>query len=168
MAAQTDSSDSKSGKPASTKSVTQSTSNKKQLAVVLVRGMTGMRAPVKDTLYMLRLRRKNHCVIVPNTPALVGMLVKVKDYITWGEVDEGTFEELVAARGEMFQEPFMDRKRKYSYKCLEFKGKKYKPYFRLNPPRQGFGRKGVKVSFRAGGSLGYRGEEMNSLLKRMM
>ncbi len=140
----------------------------KQLAVVLVRGMTGMRAPVKDTLYMLRLRRKNHCVIVSHTPALVGMLIKVKDYITWGEIDPATLEELVAARGEMFQEPFMDSKKKYSYKCLEFKGKKYKPYFRLNPPRQGFGRKGIKVAFRAGGSLGYRGEDMNGLLKRMM
>ena len=143
-------------------------SDLKRLVVVLVRGMTGMRTPVKDTLYMLRLRRKNHCVIVPNTPALVGMLVKVKDYITWGEINLITLEELVAARGEMFQEPFMDSKKKYSYKCLEFKGKKYKPYFRLNPPRKGFGRKGIKVSFNAGGSLGYRGEEINSLLKRMM
>ena len=40
--------------------------------------------------------------------------------------------------------------------------------FRLNPPRGGFERKGIKVSFNSGGALGYRGEKINSLIKKML
>jgi len=39
--------------------------------------------------------------------------------------------------------------------------------FRLRPPKKGFKGK-VKRSFAAGGEAGYRGEEINELLKRMV
>ena len=48
------------------------------------------------------------------------------------------------------------------------KDKKLKRYFRLNAPRRGFGRKGIKQSFQRGGSLGYRGAAINDLIKRMI
>ena len=47
-------------------------------------------------------------------------------------------------------------------------GKKIKPFFRLNPPAKGFGRKGIKVSFKAKGALGYRADKINDLIKRMI
>ena len=43
-----------------------------------------------------------------------------------------------------------------------------KPYFRLLPPRGGFERKGIKTPFSMGGSLGYRGQHINMLIKRML
>lgn len=130
-----------------------------KLAVVLVRGMVKVVKPVKETLMMLNLHRKNHGVVVDNTPTYKGMLLKVKDYVTWGEIDDVTFAELVQKRGELLQG---------RGKALEVNGKKYKRYFALNPPRKGFGRNGIKRSFTIGGALGDRGEKMNDLVKRML
>ena len=133
-------------------------SNRK-LAVVLVRGMVKVVKPVKETLAMLNLHRKNHCVVIDNTPAYKGMLLRVKDYITWGEIDDAVFAELVQKRGQILLG---------EGKALEFNGKKYKRYFALNPPRKGFGRNGIKRSFTIGGALGNRGEKINDLVKRML
>jgi large subunit ribosomal protein L30 len=139
-----------------------------KLAIVLVRGVVGVAQSVKDTLSLLRLNKKNYCVVIDNNPVNLGMIKKVKDYVTWGEIDEDTFKELVEKRGEEFQARLTDRKEKYTYKFLEINGKKYKLYFRLNPPRKGFGRKGIKLAFKVGGGLGYRAEKINDLLKRML
>ena len=139
-----------------------------KLAVVLVRGLIDMNQPLKDALRVLRLHRKNHCVVVADNPVSRGMLNKVKDYVTWGEISSETYTELVERRGKEFKARQTDGKKKYSYATIEFKGKKYKPYFALNPPLKGFGRKGIKVAFRAGGALGNRGEKMNDLIKRMI
>ena len=139
-----------------------------KIAVVLVRGLVGVRKPVKDTLRMLGLTRKNHCVVVEDTPSLMGMIKKVKDYTTFGTITEDNFAELLAKRGELYKGRLQDRKGKYSYKTLEINGKHYKPYFRLKPPAKGFGRKGIKMSFKLGGALGDRGEEMNNLIKNMI
>lgn len=141
---------------------------RKRIAVVLVRGMVKVPGRVKDTLAMLKLPRKNQCIVFADNLVQQGMLKKVKDYITWGEISEETFQELIKRRGKEWEGSSRDRKEKYDYKTLEAGGKKYLPYFRLNPPRKGFGRKGIKVAFPAGGALGYRGEKMNDLLRRMI
>src|SRR3989344_1409343 len=139
-----------------------------KLAVILVRGLVKIRTPVGDTLIMLRITRKNHAVVIDNNPVNLGMLHVVKDYVTWGEVSSATIKELVAKRGELFKSRESDTKEKYNYKFLEYEGKKYKPYFRLNPPRKGFGRKGIKMPFTAGGALGNRGDKINDLITRML
>jgi len=151
----------------SDKPKTEATKTNK-LAVILVRGMVEVRKPIKDTLAMLRLSRKNHCVVLENNPVNLGMIRKVKDYVTWGKITEEMFNELVQKRGEEFQGRLTDSKGKYSYKFLEINGKKYKPYFRLNPPRKGFGRKGIKMPFKVGGGLGNREDKINDLIKRML
>jgi large subunit ribosomal protein L30 len=139
-----------------------------KLAVILVRGMVSLTHSVKDTLRILKLGRKNTCVVVDDTPIIRGMIKKIKDFVTWGEISDARFAELVEKRGEEFKGRLQDSKKKYSYSALEISGKKYKTYFRLNPPRKGFGRKGVKVAFKVGGALGYRGEKMDDLIERML
>ena len=67
-----------------------------------------------------------------------------------------------------YQGRLNDRRKKYTYKTLEVNGQKYHRTFYLNPPRKGFERKGIKVSFKAGGALGYRGEKINDLIQRML
>ncbi len=141
---------------------------KGKLAVIQVRGMVKVTQKVKDTILMLNLTRKNHCAVLDDTPANRGMLNKVKDFVAWGEISEETFKKLVEARGEEFQSREMDSRKKYSYRALEFNGKKYKKYFRLNSPRKGFEKKGIKIAFEAGGALGYRGEKINDLVLRML
>lgn len=113
-----------------------------KIAVVLVRGMIGMSQGIRDTLKMLNLNRKNHCVVLENTPSACGMVGKVKDFVTWGEIDEETEKSL---------------QQRMSGKVA-----------RLQPPRRGFGRKGIKAPFSIGGALGYRGAKMKDLIQRMI
>tara|TARA_Y100000310_G_scaffold201181_1_gene201253 strand:- start:79 stop:648 length:570 start_codon:yes stop_codon:yes gene_type:complete len=143
-------------------------SNKK-IAVILVRGLVKVKKTVKDTLAMLRLTRKNHCVVIDNNPVNMGMIKKAKDYITWGEIDSETYTELINKRGQSYEGPETCSKGKIKYnKFFVHEGKKLKKYFRLNPPKKGFGRKGIKIPFKVGGGLGYRGEKINELIKNML
>ena len=43
-----------------------------------------------------------------------------------------------------------------------------KPVFRLKPPAKGFGRRELRKPFSIGGVFGYRGENINKLLARMI
>ena len=138
-----------------------------KIAVILVRGLADRSRDILRTLELLSLRRKNQCVVLNNTPSNKGMVVKVKDFVTWGELSDETFHELVKRRGEILLR-VSDRNKKYNYKTLSVNGKAYKTYFRLNPPQKGFGRNGLKVAYKAGGALGYRGEKINDLIKRML
>ena len=44
--------------------------------------------------------------------------------------------------------------------------KNVKPIFRLHPPRKGY--EGIKRTFTVKGALGYRGTEINKLIRRMV
>jgi len=155
----------------------------KRIAIVRIRGSINMKKPVHDTLNMLRLYRKNSCVIVPSSPVYIGMLTKVKDYVTWGEVDEGAVKMLLEKRGRLpgnkqLNEDYVKEKVKKSYDdfvkgFFEFKNELkdiagMKLFFRLKAPEKGFERKGIKKSFAVGGALGYRREKINDLIKRMI
>ena len=142
-------------------------SKPKKLAVVRIRGITGIKKSIKDTLNMLCLYHNNYCVVVNDS--LLGMIKKTKDYVTWGEIDDETYRLLVEKRGEEFKGRETDTKKKISYKkFIIINNKKYKKYFRLSPPRGGFERKGIKVPFTIGGALGYRKEKINELIKKMV
>ncbi len=143
----------------------------KLFAVVRVRGSVGTTRQLSDTLMMLRLHRINHCVIVPKTQNYEGMLQKARYFITWGEIDKETLEKLIAKRGR-----FAGDKRvkdiSYAKELANFiiSGKAVKeigikPVFRLSPPSKGY--ESTKALFPKG-SLGYRGEKINELIKRMI
>lgn len=140
-----------------------------KLAVVSVRGVIKARSDVVQTLEILNLKNQNHCVVLPATPSVVGMLRKVKDYVTWGEIDSKLYDELIKKRGELYTGRLEDRKGKIKYtKYILHDGKKYKKYFRLSPPKGGFERKGIKKSFSQGGALGYRKDKIQELIKKMI
>ena len=152
--------------------------------LALIRLRSGIRAKgeVRDTLAMLRLHRINHLVLVDDTPSYKGMVQKVKDYITWGEIDKETLAALIRKRGRLIgNKPITDDyvKEKLGMTIDEFAEKvvngemkltdlpNIKPVFRLHPPRGGL--KGTKKrSFKEGGALGYRGEKINELIERML
>ncbi|MFC1728461.1 uL30 family ribosomal protein [Nanoarchaeota archaeon] len=122
-----------------------------KLAIVLIRGIHDLEQDKLTVLKMLNIGRKNVCVIVEDTPSNKGLINKIKDYIAWGEIDEDTLKLLIEKRGEKNPED----------------PKKTKPFFRLNNPKGGFERKGIKWPFTKGGALGYRGSKINNLIKRM-
>ncbi len=141
-----------------------------QLAAIRVRGVNRISHTMERTLQQLHLYRKNFCVVVPDTLSFRGMLAKVKDYITYGLIDDSTHKALIEKKGEKYNGLEEDKKGKITYdtRYIEIDNKKYKPFFRLQPPRGGFERKGTKKAFAVGGALGFRGENMKKLLERMM
>lgn len=134
------------------------------MAVIRLRGRTGIRTDIEDTLTHLNLQRINHCVIVDESPVIFGMLRKAKDHITWGQIDAETLRLLVEKRGETVANSDANASRK----TVGFNGKRYKPYFRLSPAKGGLGRRGIKAAFAKSGALGNRGEKINDLIKRMI
>lgn len=143
---------------------------KTQFAVIRIRGTVGMTKKVEDTLHMLHLYRKNYCTLVSHTPSVVGMLKKIKDFVTYGEVDQATIDALFAQRGELYMGSLQDSQGKITYasRYLVHNGKNYKKFFRLNNPQGGFERRGIKVPYTMHGALGYRGIKMNLLIKKML
>lgn len=127
--------------------------SKGKIAVIRIKGLTKVGHEKEDTLNMLKLYRKNFCVVLDKTPSIVGMVKKVEDKVTWGEVDDSTIKEISSKRGE--------KTKKDGKEAM-------KPYFRLHPPRGGFERKGIKVPFSLGGAMGYRGDKIKDLIKRML
>lgn len=139
-----------------------------KLAVVRIRSKVGMRETMFRTLKMLRLYRRNYCSVIENTPSTKGMVEKVKSFVTFGEISDEFYAKLIEKKGEPFLGRTQDSKGKIKYSFAEHAGKKYKPFFRLSPPRKGFGRKGIKTPFSQGGALGDRGEKISELIERMI
>jgi large subunit ribosomal protein L30 len=154
----------------------------KHMAVICLRGKRGMDKKVEDTLRMLRLNRINHAAVIPGTPSYLGMLRYVKDYITWGEIDEEMIALLLKKRGfAVGNKKLTDQlvKEKLGYESIDDLAKELysskealskfpliKPVFRLHPPSGGFKRPKNKPY--PEGEVGYRGREINDLLKRMI
>ncbi len=124
--------------------------NNKKLAIILIRGKIGMHRDIRKTADLLKLIKKNTCVVYDNTPIIRGMAVKLKDYTTYGIIDEETYKLLVEKRGKKDKEGNV------------------KKIFKLNPPIKGFERKGTKQPFSVNGALGDRKDKINELLKRMI
>ena len=132
---------------------------------------------------LLRLYNKNHLVIIDKNETNIGMLKRIKDFVTWGEISEETFRELLNKRGRLpgnmlLTEQYLKEKTNMSNDefTKEFFSKKIqlkqvpglKTFFRLKPPIGGFESQGIKTPFSMGGSLGYRGEKINILIKKML
>ena len=155
-------------------------------AVIRIRGMSGIHPDVERTLYLLRLRQKYAAAIYHSSlPGIWGMLKRVENWATFGEVDKPTLVELIRVRGRLLgDKPITDEWVKASlglsgveeladkllsgevhYHKLKRLG--VKPFFRLHPPRGGF-KGSIKRPYGDGGELGYRGSAINELIRRML
>jgi len=153
------------------------------IAVLRVRGEIGIRPQIKTTLDLMKLHRKHRLILLKNTPSNKGMIDKVKDYCTFGEVDQETIIKLLSERGRLpgnnlLTEKYVKDKTKLSLKdfsenFISWKSnlkdiEGLKKFFKLHPPIGGFERLGIKKPFTRGGVLGYRGKEMNKLVQKMI
>ncbi len=151
------------------------------LAVLRVRGTVGVKKDIAYTMDMLKLTRINHAVLINENPSYKGMLLKSKDYITWGEIDQETLTQLITKRGrvvggEKITDDYIKNNTEYSSieefskavleSEITLEDANIKPVFRLHPPRKGY--EGVRTAFQEGGSLGYRKEEIRALIKKMV
>lgn len=160
----------------------EETKQLKCIAVVRVRGTVRGSMEARKTLEMLHLNRNNYAVLVDDRPSSAGMLRAAQNFTTWGEASKETVLMLLKERGRIagnkkltdeylekagyrsideLAEAILNCKVKY-WKLLNIQ-----PVFRLHPPTKGFKGK-IKKSFKAGGELGYRGDKINELIKRML
>lgn len=133
----------------------------KAIAVIRVRGTMGVRRSINETLSRLNLRRVNNMVVLYGTKSNIGMIMKCKDFVTFGEINPETL-------GKVLEK----KEIKHSKEDISgiASGKKTLKELdalpiRMHPPRHGY--EGIKDSYTAGGALGYRGEKINELIKRM-
>lgn len=155
---------------------------KRCLVVIRVRGVSDVSGDISETLKYLALNKPNHATIIDDRPSYLGMLKKVQNHVTWGEISFENLLELIRKWGRLKGDKRLTdeyaQKLNYGsleelvkaiYECkIDFRSlPDIKPVFRLHPPSKGY-KGGVKKSYRAGGSLGYRGEAINELLKRMI
>lgn len=151
-------------------------------AVIRVRGQPDVNYDIEYTMKLLGINKVNHCAIVPENAVTKGMLQKIKDYTTYGEINEETLAKLIRVRGrlegdKMITDEYLAEnsdfktveelakaiiENDYKMKDLE----KGKPVFRLHPPVKGY--EGNKRSYKNGGALGYRGDAINDLIARML
>jgi len=155
--------------------------------IIRIRGTVDVRPEVEHTLYLLRLRQRFAASLYHSSlPGLDGMLQKIRDWATWGEIDRDTLIQLIKVRGRLIgDKPITDEwvqknlglyggipeladkllSGEIMYHKLEDKG--VKPFFRLHPPRGGF-KGSIKRHYGDGGELGYRGTAINELVRRML
>lgn len=139
-------------------------------AIVRIRGTVNVRKEVEDTLKMLRLNRRMHCVVLNDTDNVKGMLQKSKDLITWGDINDNVLKHLIEKRGrKLGNKKLTIEEAGNVLNKLRETGKipeGVKPIFRLTSPSKGF-KHSVKQHYPKG-ELGYRGDKINELIKRMI
>ena len=154
---------------------------KKSLLAIRIRGTINVPQRVEDTLRMLRIDRNNYATLLDDRPDYTGMLQKAKDWITWGEPDLETIKIMLEKRGEApggvkISEEYLKElgfngfsqlaEKLHSGELDINKLEGIKPFFRLHPPKKGF-KRSVKRPYGNKGELGYRGDAINELARRM-
>jgi large subunit ribosomal protein L30 len=153
----------------------------KCIAVVRIRGTLSASREVRETLQMMNLKRNNHAVLIDNRPSFLGMLKTAQNFITWGEISKETISLLLRNRGRLVGNKKLtdEYAQKIGYNSIEelanaifnctvnyWKLPDVQPFFKLHPPTKGFKGK-IKKGYDMGGELGYRGEKISELIKRM-
>ena len=155
--------------------------DKKSLLVIRIRGTINVSQRERDTMRFLRVDRNNYATIIDDRADFKGMLQKAKDWITWGEPDAETVKKMLEKRGRLPGDARLteERVKEFGFESFEDLATKLvncevglheieglKPFFRMHPPKKGF-KKSVKRPYRSKGELGYRGEAINELARRM-
>jgi len=161
-----------------------SESAKGPLLAVRIRGTASDAPDVRKTMESLMLLKTFQARLLENSSSNVGMLRTVKALVAWGEVSPEILANVLAKRGEKdgadgLDDGFARLLGKASFdelakavvagelgiKSLYQAG--LKPRFRLHPPRGGF-KRSLRRAATDGGELGYRGADINLLVRRMI
>ncbi len=137
------------------------------IVVIRIKGRVEIPKKIEDTLRKLNIWKKYSCSIVRENSNKIGMVKKVRSYVSYGKIDKKTFIKLVDKRGKSLGEK-KDGKKIVEEFTKSKTGKKLsdfgiKNFFRLHPPRGGIN---TKKHFPKG-VLG-ENKEINKLIERML
>ncbi len=133
--------------------------NGKLVAIIRLRGKVKLSWSIEETLKRLRLTRVNNCTVIKFDDSYKGMIKKVQNHVTYGEISNETLTALFAKHL-----PGVDAKEFIEGKKQVSELKESMP-IRLHPAKHGL--KSILKGYRQKGSLGYMGNDINGLIKRM-
>lgn len=149
--------------------------------VVRIRGQADVPHWATNTLKLLKLDKKFRATIIPAKENTLGMLNKIKHYISWQEIDISTTKELLDKKGRKsgYKKITAEDLSEIGFKTIDelassltegksslSKLKPLKPWFALAPPKHGF-KRSTKKLYGQKGVLGHN-KELVTLVKRMM
>jgi large subunit ribosomal protein L30 len=155
------------------------------ILAVRIRGTATDNPDIRKTMEILKMESTFRARLVENNPSTLGMLRAAKNLVAWGQVTPEILEALLRKRAERdgnkelddnFAKVFFKKETiadlaksvvagEIGVKDLWLAG--VKPRFRLHPPKGGF-KRSTRRAATDGGELGYRGEDINRLVKRMI
>ncbi|RDJ39184.1 MAG: 50S ribosomal protein L30 [Crenarchaeota archaeon] len=153
----------------------------KAYLVVRIKGQVDVPYWAEHTLKLLKLEKRYRATIIPAKENTLGMLNKVKHYVSWQEVDTGLAKELLdkKARKSGYKTITSEDLGEIGFKSIDelatslaegktslTKLKPLKPWFALAPPRHGF----KKSTKRMSGQKGVLGQnnELATIVRNMM
>ena len=149
--------------------------------VVRIKGQADVPHWAQTTLKLLKLEKKYRATILPAKENTLGMLNKVKHYVSWQEVDTGLAKELLDKKGRKsgYKKITSEDLGEIGFKSIDdlatslaegktslSKLKPLKPWFALAPPRHGF----KKSTKRMSGQKGVLGQnnELATIVRNMI
>jgi large subunit ribosomal protein L30 len=149
--------------------------------VVRIKGQADCPYWATTTMTLLKLDKKYRATILPAKDNTLGMLNKVKHYVTWIKLDASLAKELIdkKARKDGYQKITAADLKELGFASTEALGsalaegkatlsklKPLKPWFALAPPRHGF-KRSTKKLYGQKGVLG-QNEDLGTLVRNMM
>jgi len=153
----------------------------KAYLVVRIKGQVDVPHWAETTLKLLKLEKKYRATIIPAKENTLGMLNKVKHYVSWQEVDSALAKELLDKKGRKsgYKKISDADLNDTDYKTIDelataladgkislSKLKPLKPWFALSPPRHGF-KRSTKRMYGQKGVLGPN-KELETIVRNMM
>lgn len=149
--------------------------------VVRIKGQADVPHWATHTMTLLKLDKKYRATILPIKENTLGMLNKVKHYVSWTELDSTLAKELIdkKARKSGYQKVTSDDLKELGFassdelgaalsegKATLSKLKPLKPWFALAPPRYGF-KRSTKKLYGQKGILG-QNKELGTIVRNMI
>ena len=153
----------------------------KAFLVVRICGQPDVPYWATTTMSLLKLEKRYRATIIPEKENTLGMLRKIQHYISWQEIDIETTKQLLdkKARKSGYKKVTDEDITAIGFESMDklasaltegkatlSKLKPLKPWFALDPPRQGF-KRSTKRLYGQKGVLGYN-KELSVIVKRMM
>ncbi len=149
--------------------------------VVRIKGQADVPYWASTTMTLLKLDKKYRATILPAKENTLGMLNKVKHYISWIELDAELAKEILdkKARKSGYKKITTEDLKEIGFNSIDelatalaegkatlSKLKPLKPWFALSPPRHGF-KRSTKKLYGQKGILGLN-KELGTIVRRMI
>ena len=149
--------------------------------VVRIKGQADVPHWATTTMTLLRLDKKYRATILPAKDNTLGMLNKVKHYISWIELDAELAKDLLDKKGRKsgYQKITPEDLKELGFNSIDelakaladgkanlSKLKPLKPWFALAPPKHGF-KRSTKKLYGQKGILGAN-KELDTIVRRMI